>query len=199
MKKADSVEEYIENNIHFKEALELLRELTLSTKLDEAIKWSAPTYSLNGKNVLGLGAFKKHFCIWFFNGVFLKDEQNCLEQAQEKTKALRQMRFETIEDINKPVVLAYIKEAIENQKLGKALKPVRTTKKDVVIPELLTEAIKNDTSFKTAFNKLSPSCQREYCNYIIEAKRDKTKISRLEKIKPMILNGSGLHDKYKNC
>lgn len=199
MKKAHSVEEYIENNIHFKEALEILRELTLSTKLDEAIKWSAPTYSLNGKNVLGLGAFKKHFCIWFFNGVFLKDEQNCLEQAQEKTKALRQMRFETIEDVNKPVVLAYIKEAIENQKLGKALKPERITKKDVVIPELLTEAIKNDTSFKTAFNKLSPSCQREYCNYIIEAKRDNTKTSRLEKIKPMILKGGGLHDKYKNC
>lgn len=199
MKKAHSVEEYIENNIHFKDALEILRELTLSTKLDEAIKWSAPTYSLNGKNVLGLGAFKKHFCIWFFNGVFLKDEQNCLEQAQEKTKALRQMRFETIEDINKPVVLAYIKEAIENQKLAKALKPERTTKKDVVIPKLLTEAIKNDVNFKSAFNKLSPSYQREYCNYIVEAKRDKTKISRLKKIKPMILNGSGLHDKYKNC
>ena len=199
MKKAHSVEEYIENNIHFKEALEILRELTLSTKLDEAIKWSAPTYSLNGKNVLGLGAFKKHFCIWFFNGVFLKDEQNCLEQAQEKTKALRQMRFETIEDINKPVVLAYIKEAIENQKLGKTLKPERTTKKDVAIPELLTEVIKNDVNFKSAFNKLSPSCQREYCNYITEAKRNNTKISRLKKIKPMILKGGGLHDKYKNC
>ncbi|WP_055435349.1 YdeI/OmpD-associated family protein [Lacinutrix algicola] len=199
MKKAHSVEEYIENNINFKEALELLRELVLSTKLDENIKWNAPVYSINGKNVLGLGAFKNHFCLWFFNGVFLKDEQNCLEKAQEKTKALRQMHFETIENINELVVLAYIKEAIENQKLGKELKPVRTTKKDVVIPELLTEEIKNDTNFKTAFNKLSPSCQREYCNYIIEAKRDKTKISRFDKIKPMILNGAGLHDKYKNC
>ncbi|WP_299385166.1 DUF1801 domain-containing protein [uncultured Lacinutrix sp.] len=199
MKKPTSVEEYIEINDHFKTPLENLRDLITSLNMEENIKWNAPVYSINGKNVLGLGAFKKHFCIWFFNGVFLKDEQNCLEQAQEKTKALRQMRFETIEDINKPVVLAYIKEAIENQKLGKALKPERTTKKDVVIPELLTEAIKNDTSFKTAFNKLSPSCQREYCNYIIEAKRDKTKISRLEKIKAMILKGGGLHDKYKNC
>ena len=41
--------------------------------------------------------------------------------------------------------------------------------------------------------------QREYCEYIATAKRDPTKLSRLEKIKPMILNGTGLHDKYKNC
>ena len=45
------------------------------------------------------------------------------------------MRFETIEDIN--LVLACIKEVIENQKLGKALKPVRTTKKDIVILDLI--------------------------------------------------------------
>ncbi len=39
----------------------------------------------------------------------------------------------------------------------------------------------------------------EYYNYIIEAKKEATELSRLEKIKPNILKGSGLHDKYKNC
>ncbi|WP_340170826.1 DUF1801 domain-containing protein [Lacinutrix sp.] len=123
MKKVQSLEEYTEANAQFKEALLLLRELLLTTNLDENIKWSAPTYNLNGKNVLSLGAFKQHFCIWFFNGVFLKDEHNILEKAQEKTKALRQLRFNNISDINKPLVLSYIKEAIENQKLGKKIKP----------------------------------------------------------------------------
>jgi len=85
----------------------------------ETVKWSAPVYTVNGKNVLGLGAFKKHFGIWFFNGVFMKDEHKLLVNAQEnKTKALRQMRFETIEEIDKNLVLLYVKEAIENQKLG---------------------------------------------------------------------------------
>ncbi|WP_452224291.1 YdeI/OmpD-associated family protein [Lacinutrix chionoecetis] len=200
MKKVHSVEEYIENNTHFNEALVTLRELLLSTNLEESIKWSAPVYAYNGKNVIGLGAFKKHFCLWFFNGVFLKDEHKLLVNAQEgKTKALRQMRFETLEDINKPVVRSYIKEAIENQKLGKEIKPVRATKKDVVIPDLIAEELKTNTVFKDAFKSLTPSCQREYCNYITEAKRDATKHSRLEKIKPMILKGVGLHDKYKNC
>ena len=198
-KKIYSVEQYIEVNAHFKDALDILRELISTTDLDEDIKWSAPTYSLNGKNVLSIGAFKKHFCIWFFNGVFLIDKNNLLVTAQEKTKALRQMRFETIADINKPIVLSYIKEAIENQKLGKELKSVRTTKKDVEIPDILNKEIKANIQFNKAFNAQSPSCQREYCNYIIEAKRDATKLSRLEKIKPMILKGVGLHHKYKNC
>lgn len=199
MKKVHSVEEYIEVNTHFKEELEVLRALILSTNLEENIKWSAPTYSLKGKNVLGIGAFKHHFCIWFFNGVFLKDEHNRLETAQEKTKALRQLRFNTLNDINKPLVLDYVKEAIENQELGKEIKPKRTTKKDILAPELLNEELKTNSKFKAAFNALSPSCQREYCNYINEAKREATKISRLEKIKPIILNGKGLHDQYKNC
>lgn len=199
MKKVNSVEEYIENNSHYAEALTLLREILNTTELEEAIKWSAPVYTLNGKNVVGLGAFKKHFGIWFFNGVFLKDEQQVLVNAQEnKTKALRQMRFESIEAINKNIVLSYVKEAIENQKLGKEIKPDRS-KKDTIIPKELKLELEKDTTLKTAFNNLSPSKQREYCEHIATAKRETTKQSRLEKIKPMILQNKGLHDKYKNC
>ena len=199
MKKIYSVEEYIENNAHFAEALNILRDLVTKTNLEEAIKWSAPTYSLNGKNILSLGAFKKHFCLWFFNGVFLKDEQNLLEKAQEKTKGLRQMRFTSIDEIDKLVVLTYIKEAIENQKLGKEIKPVKTTKKDIVIPTELQKELDANAVLNDAFKALTPSKQREYCDHIDTAKREATKRSRLEKIKPMLIKGVGLHDKYKNC
>lgn len=198
MKKVSSVEEYIEVNSHFSDALTLLRDLIISTQLDESLKWSAPVYSLNGKNVVGLGAFKQHFGIWFFNGVFLKDEQQLLVNAQEKTKALRQMRFESIEDIDKAVVLAYVKEAIENQKLGKELKPERKGK-TVVIPKELSTVLKVNSELNTSFKALTPGKQREYCEYIESAKRETTKQTRLDKITPMILKGVGLHDKYKNC
>ena len=86
MKKPGSVEEYIETNEHFSEALTLLRSIINKTELNEAIKWSAPVYDLDGKNVVGLGAFKNHFGIWFFNGVFLKDEHKLLVTAQGKPK-----------------------------------------------------------------------------------------------------------------
>lgn len=198
MKKINSIEEYIETNSHFSEALTLLRDIINTTELNESIKWSAPVYDLNGKNVVGLGAFKQHFGIWFFNGVFLKDEQNLLINAQEKTKALRQMRFESINDIDKNVVLAYVKEAIENQKLGKEIKPTRSTKK-VIIPEELDQVLKALSDLNDSFKALTPGKQREYCSYIADAKREATKQSRIEKITPMIINGVGLHDKYKNC
>jgi len=199
MKKIYSVEEYIEENAHFGEALTILRDIINTTELEETVKWSAPVYALNNKNVIGLGAFKNHFGIWFFNGVFLKDKHNKLVNAQkEKTKALRQMRFESVNDIDKNIVLAYVNEAIENQKLGKEIKPDRT-KKETVIPAELQSVLNSNTALNTAFQLLTPGKQREYCEYINSAKRETTKQTRLEKIKPMILQGVGLHDKYKNC
>ncbi len=199
MKKITSVEEYIEVNAHFAEELTILRDILNSTELEETLKWSAPTYTLNSKNVIGLGAFKHHFGIWFFQGVFLKDDDNLLINAQEnKTKALRQMRFNSMADINKSAVLNYVKEAIENQRLGKEMKPQRNTKPEV-IPQELEDAISKNKELKQAFEKLSASCKREYCEHISEAKRETTKTKRLEKIIPMILEQKGLHDKYKNC
>lgn len=198
MQKADSVEGYIEENNHFLKELTLLREIILKTDLEESIKWNAPVYASNGKNVVGLGAFKNHFGIWFFNGVFLKDENNLLEQAQAKTKGLRQMRFESIMDIDENAVLRYVQEAIENQKLGKEIKPNRQSK-TVKIPNELLVKFQDDKLLESSFKKLTPGKQREYCDYIATAMRETTKTTRLDKIKPMILKGVGLHDKYKNC
>jgi uncharacterized protein YdeI (YjbR/CyaY-like superfamily) len=199
LKKVQSIEEYIKANIKWYEALTILRDIIKSTDVEETIKWNAPVYSVDGKNVIGLGAFKNHFGIWFFNGVFLKDEKNLLTNAQEgRTKALRQMRFESVDDINKQAVLQYVKEAIENQKLGKEIKSDRTNKKPVITKEL-QNALDKDSVYKNSFNNLTPGRQREYCEYINTAKREPTKLSRLEKIKPMILQGIGLNEKYKNC
>ncbi|MBO6607207.1 YdeI/OmpD-associated family protein [Psychroserpens sp.] len=199
MAKVTSVDEYIERNSHFGEALELLRSIISKTELEETIKWSAPVYALDGKNVVGLGAFKNHFGVWFFNGVFLKDEQNLLINAQEnKTKALRQMRFKSIDDINESAVLSYVKEAIENQRLGKEIKPERKSK-TVEVPDELKAVFKSDTALQNAFKALTPGKQREYCEHVSSAKREATKLSRIEKITPMILQGLGLYDKYKNC
>lgn len=199
MKKATSVEQYIENNSHYKTAIQLLRSIILKTELEETIKWNAPVYSLNGKNVLSIGAFKHHFGMWFFNGVFLKDKHKLLANAQEgKTKAMRQMRFSDIDDVDETIVLDYVSEAIENQKQGKEVK-IERTKKEVKIPKELSDQFLNNTLLKSKFLELSNYKQREYCYYITSAKRETTKQSRMEKIIPLIQQGVGLNDKYKNC
>ena len=124
--------------------------------------------------------------------MFLKDKHKLLLNAQEgKTKAMLQMRFTSIDDIDKNLILSYVKEAIENQKAGKEMKPDRTKKKTIIPPELQT-ALDSDANFKEAFNNITPGKQREYCEHIATAKREATKQSRLDKIKPMILEGLSL-------
>ncbi len=198
MKKPHSVDEFIENHPKYSDALNKLREIILKTEMQENIKWNSPTYSLDGKNVIGLAAFQNHFGIWFFNGVFLKDEQNLLVTAQvDKTKGLRQMRFENIEEIDSNIVSAYVREAIENQRNGKVIVPLKTKKSEIEIPPELSSAFSANDELQKSFDFMSAYKQKEYSEYISHAKRVETKNSRLEKIIPMILKGIGLNDKYK--
>ena len=193
------IEEYISKKEKWKTELELLRSVFSNLPVDETIKWGAPTYVFNNKNIVGLAAFKNYCGLWFFQGALLKDKHKVFINAQEgKTKAMLQWRFHSLEEIDVDLVKEYVLEAIDNVKAGKEIKPDRS-KKELKIPSELNNEFKLNTKFKKQFDALSNSKQREYANYISEAKREQTKKKRLEKIKPMIINGVGLHDKYKNC
>ena len=184
-----------DKNNNWTEELNLLKEIIAQTELVETTKWGAPVYVLNNKNVIGIGGFKSYFGIWFFNGVFLKDKDNVLVNAQEGvTKSLRQWRFNALEEVNKKEVLAYIIEAIENEKAGKVMKA--TAKTRLVSNELQLE-LESDNSLAEAFQNFSLAKQREFHEYIEEAKREATKLARIEKIKPMILAKKSLNDQYK--
>ncbi|PKV51566.1 uncharacterized protein YdeI (YjbR/CyaY-like superfamily) [Aquimarina sp. MAR_2010_214] len=196
MQKNESVEEFISKNEEWKEAIEILRSILLTTEMEETIKWGIPVYIINGKNVIGIGAFKSYVGIWFYQGVFLEDKAKKLLNAQEgKTKGLRQWRFNTTDEIDKKMILQYAKEAIRNQKEGKEIKPVRS--KTIEIPSELLTALNANDNLKKSFEQLTPFKQKEYAEYITTAKREATRISRLEKISPMILDGIGLNDKYR--
>lgn len=191
-----SFEEYAEKHQKWKEQLQQLRELLLSTELKETIKWGAPTYVLNNKNVVGLGAFKNHCALWFFNGAFLQKNTELLVNAQEeKTKALRQIRFEENDQLQLSVLKKYVEEAIQLQKAGKEIKPRKS--KPIEIPTELEKAFKNDASLKSAFEKFTKGKQREFTEHIANAKREATRISRLQKCIPMMKAGIGLNDKYR--
>lgn len=193
------VTEYIEKKSNWKESLEVLRETMLALPVVETIKWGAPTYTFEGKNIVGMAAFKNYCGLWFFQGALLKDTQKVLMNAQEgKTKAMLQWRFSSIEEINSELIKEYVLEAIENQKQGKEIKPQRN-KKPLIIPELLQKELDSNSALKDNFESFTLSKKREYADYISEAKREATKQSRLEKIIPIILEGKGLYDKYKNC
>jgi uncharacterized protein YdeI (YjbR/CyaY-like superfamily) len=91
--------------------------------------------------------------------------------------------------------LEYIIEAIEIEKRGLRIEPEKF--KPLPLPVIFEELFLGNETFKLQFEKLTPGKQKEYVVYINEAKQDSTKIKRIEKIIPMILNGIGLNDKYK--
>lgn len=126
----------------------------------------------------------------------MKDPANVLVNAQEGvTKALRQLRFRSNEAIDDELVAAYVREAIENQRQGLVIKVDRD--KPVVVPEALAAVFLVNTEARGCFDKLRKGLQREYIEYIEEAKREDTRGKRLEKILPMILAGTGLNDRYR--
>lgn len=195
MKKYSNVDEFIAGQTKWQKELLLLREILSETELEETVKWGSPTYTIDGKNVIGILGFNDYFCIWFYNGVFLKDEENKLINAQKGvTKALRQWRFKNKSEIDRRLIKTYLDEAISNQKTGKEFKP---EKKKVEMPVLLDEALRKNEKALISFMAMTPFKQNEFKEFIASAKQEKTRLNRILKVIPLIENGIGLNDKYR--
>ena len=188
--------EWTKYNGNWVEANEKIQQVVNETELVKEFKWGGDVYTYNKKNVLAFSGFKNHFALWFYNGVLLKDSYHVLVNAnEEKTKALRQWRFNSADEIDVVKVKEYVLEAIQLVKDGKEIKPEKPQPKE--IKGLLKDILNQDDTLFTSFKTLTMSKQKEYIEYIEEAKQEKTKLARIEKIKPMILEGKGLNDKYR--
>lgn len=196
MKSAKSVEEFIENYPEWKSMLTTLRNFLLESGMTETIKWGAPVYTVNGKNVAGIGAFKSYAGIWFFQGALLEDKYQLLINANESnTKALRQMRFHHESEIEEVIVRGYITEAINNQMEGREIKPDKA--KPLEIPGALQEMLNENPELKQRFEQSNLTRKREFAELISTAKREDTLKNRLEKIKIHLQENTGLNDKYR--
>ncbi len=195
-RRIPSVDAYLEQLPKWRPEVEKLREIVNRSELDEQIKWGAPCYTLQGKNVLGLAAFQDYFGIWFYQGVFLKDAAEVLICVQRKTRGLRQWRFQSGQQIRVRLIQAYLREAIELARQGIQIEPRMAAA--VQLPETLRIALAHDHRAAKAFAALTPGRQREYAAFIGEAVREATKSKRLDKILPMIRQGTGLNDHYRS-
>ncbi|QEK50569.1 hypothetical protein FYC62_01965 [Pedobacter aquae] len=180
----------------WREELELLRQIVLETGLKEEIKWGAPVYTHQGKNVILVNALKESANIGFFKGALLSDKHQILQQ-QGNVQAARIIRFKQVNEIEKvqTILTTYIKEAIALEESGQK---VELNKNPEPLPEELIESFKDDKAFEKAFNALTPGRQRAYIIHFSQPKQSQTRMSRIEKYKAQIFNGIGLHDEYKN-
>ena len=189
------VDDYLAKHDQWREQFLAFREVLLAAGLSEDIKWGIPAYLSDGKNLIGFAGFKQHCALWFHQGVFLKDAAGKLTNAQEgKTQAMRQWKFAHGEAVPRELLREYALEAIENRKAGKKVKPVS---RQLQVPEELKNAMSSDAELRKAFIGLTPGRQVEYADHIGGAKQEKTRLARLEKARPLILAGGGLHDKYR--
>ena len=195
MQKAKTVDNYYANAAWHDE-IARIRRILLNTPLDEELKWGAPCYTFDSKNVVGVASFKSYFGLWFYQGALLRDESGVLINAQKgTTKALRQWRMTSAGEIKSGLIRAYVKEATQLVKDGRKIGPAKN--KPLVVPPELKTAFENNTKAAKAFSKMRVGLQREYADYIADAKQAATKARRLDKILPMIVAGEGLHDKYR--
>lgn len=196
METTEKLEAYFDKSGPFKKGIGKLRSIVLRCGLEETLKWNAPVYTMEGKNVVGILSFKNHYGLWFFNGVFHSDPLGVLQNAQEgKTKAMRHWKFRIDDVLDPEAVKKYIEEAVQIEKKGLKIRKKKTVKLE--IPSELKAHLLANTALSTTFYSLPPYKQNDYCEYIASAKREETRKRRLQKIIPMISKGIGLNDKYQ--
>ena len=172
----------------------VLREIALATGLEEDLKWGQPCYTLDGKNIFLLHSFKEYIAVFFMKGVIMKDPKSLLIQQTPNVQAGRQLRFNNLEEIikAKKVIKSYMAEAIAVEEAGIEVPMKKPT--PVELPKDIAATMKTIPGLTVAFKKLTPSCQREYMMYFDGAKKEETRVSRVEKYAEKILAGKRMNN-----
>jgi len=188
------VDGYLKRAKTWREETEKLRAIVLTCPLTEEMKWGKPCYTLEKKNIVLIQGFKEYCALLFFKGALLKDPDGLLVQPGENTQSGRQLRFTNVREIVriKPLVKAYIDEAIAAEKSGLKVKLKKTA--DFSLPEELQNKFDELPALKSAFESLTPGRQRAYLLHFAAPKQSKTRTSRIEKSVRQILSGKGLND-----
>lgn len=194
---AKTVDDYIAQAGRWRDEIARLRAILLDVGLDETVKWGSPCYTRDGRNVVGIGAFRSYFGLWFFQGALLADPAKRLVNAQPgKTRAMRQWRMQSAADIRPRLVRQYASEAAELAARGREIRPRR--RPAASLPPELEAALGADNAARTAFDKLTPGRRREFAEFIAGAKRAETRERRVARALPLIREGRGLNDRYRS-
>ena len=98
-------------------------------------------------------------------------------------------------------LLGYLRQATVFVKDGGTTFPKRTkaAKPEVAVPAELTAALKKNKTAAKVFAEFSPSCRREYVDWIADAKREETKHKRVAQAVEWIAEGKARNWKYEKC
>lgn len=192
-----SVDGFLRKAKTWRAELLALREILLDTPLAEEIKWRQPCYTFGGANLIIMGELKACATLGFLKGSLLKDPEGILEPVGQNARAAMMVRFTSVDDVRKlePTLRKYIAEAIDLERAGAKIDWSQGA--EVPVPAELEAQFVEMPELRDAFAKLTPGRQRAYLLHFNGAKQSATRASRIEKCTPMILEGIGLDDAYK--
>lgn len=173
--------------------LEKVRERlhALVPDIEEAIKWSHPTYSKGGKLILGTSAFKEHVSVHFWRGqeLGLASEGRTMGQLGRLTSV-----DELPADLDAIIArAAEMSEAPARPKPKNPPKPMPDPHPD------FAKALDNSPAAKAVFDAFAPSHRREYLEWISDAKQEATRQKRIATAIEWLSEGKRRNWKYENC
>jgi uncharacterized protein YdeI (YjbR/CyaY-like superfamily) len=199
------VDAYIEKAAPFAQPiLTRLRELMHKAcpRATESVKWGMPFFIQQGVILCHMAAFKQH-CAFGFWGTEMK--KLLARDGHDSSDAMGTLgRITCLQDLPPDrLMLSYLRQAAELVQSGERKKsidrPANKKKKPLRIPKELAAALLKNKLAAKAFATFSPTNQREYAEWIAEAKRPETKQKRLAQSVDWIAQGKTRHWKYQNC
>ncbi len=167
--------------------------------VEEAIKWSRPFFVYRGIILGNISAFKEHcsFGLW---GAEIA--QTLRDDGAASSDGMGTFgRITSLADLPpRKKLLGYVREAakkIDDGERTKSISRPKVAKGEVVVPEALMAALKKNKPALKLFDAMSPSCKREYSEWIAEAKRDETRDKRVATAVEWIAEGKQRHWKYQ--
>lgn len=193
-KRLSAIDGFIKKANKWQEEMAMLRELFLDAELVETVKWRHPCYMYENKNTAIIQDFKEYCAIMFIKGVLLDDPHQLLYAVGESASQ-RQLRFTDVKEIEekKDIIRLYIQMAIELEISGKKVKSTEVN--SLELPKELEDKFAIDPNYRNVFYALTPGRQKAYIFYFAKAKKSETRVLRIEKALPDILNGLGPNGK----
>lgn len=198
MKHDPRIDAYIERQADFaKPILEHLRATVHAAcpEAEETLKWSAPAFLYTCKQLALMAAFKAHATFSFWRGSLI------LGEGERQDGAMGQFgRLTSIADLPEPEKMAeLIRKAMELTDQG--VKPARAkaTKAPLEVPDDLRAALDAKPEAAAVFDAFSPSCRREYIEWVVEAKRPETRQKRIAQTVEWVAEGKKRNWKYEKC
>jgi len=168
----------------------------------ESVKWGMPFFLQQGIVLCHMAAFKQH-CAFGFWGPEMK--KVLATDGLVSSKAMGSLgRITGLRDLPADrLLLRYMSQAAEFVESGQRKKSIdrkpKAAKPHLRVPVELSAALKKNKLAAKAFERFSPSCRREYVEWIWAAKRQETKERRVAQAVEWIAQGKSRNWKYENC